>query len=237
MINVHEVMAELERLGSEQVRKTYVRHGAPENQIFGVKIADLKKIVKRIKGNQTLAKELYATGNSDAMYLAGLVADGAAMSKKELDYWAKTATWYMISEYTVPWVAAENSGADAIASKWIKSKTPKIACSGWATYASLVSHLPDDELDFSEIVGLLDIAVERISIAPGRVGLGMNNFIICVGSYVKPLLKQAKSAAKNVGVIKIDMGDTACKIPVATASIEKIESLNRVGQKRKHIKC
>ena len=84
MNTVTEVMAALKKLGSEQTRKTFARHGAPVDQMYGVKVGDLKSIVKKIKGNQKLAMELYATGNSDAMYLAGLVADGAAMSKKEL---------------------------------------------------------------------------------------------------------------------------------------------------------
>lgn len=40
-------------------------------------MADLKAIAKTINGQQTLACELYETGNLDAMYLAGLVADGS----------------------------------------------------------------------------------------------------------------------------------------------------------------
>jgi 3-methyladenine DNA glycosylase AlkD len=48
--------------------------------MFGVKVGDLKPIVKQIKGDQELAMQLYATGNSDAMYLAGLVADGRKMT-------------------------------------------------------------------------------------------------------------------------------------------------------------
>ena len=47
----------------------YARHGAPSN-MFGVKIGDLKPIPKKIKGQQALACELYATGNSDAMIAA-----------------------------------------------------------------------------------------------------------------------------------------------------------------------
>ncbi len=109
MNSVEEIMTELAKLGSEQTRRTFARHGAPP-QMFGVKVGDLKTIAKKIRGNQSLAMGLYATGNSDAMYLAGLVADGQKMTKPQLESWAKNATWYMLSEYTVPWVASENSG-------------------------------------------------------------------------------------------------------------------------------
>ena len=80
MNTVAEVMSELKKMGTEQTRKTFARHGAPLDKMFGVKVGDMKLILKKIKGNQSLAMDLYATGNSDAQYLAGLVADGAKMS-------------------------------------------------------------------------------------------------------------------------------------------------------------
>jgi len=58
-----------------------------------------------------------------------------------------------------------------------------------------------------------------------------------VGGYVKPLLKQAKAAARQLGEVKVDMGETACKVPLATECIEKIEAMGRVGQKKKTIRC
>lgn len=237
MQTVSEIMAELKRLGSEQTRKTFARHGAPVDQMFGVKVGDLKTIVKKIKGNQKLALELYATGNSDAMYLAGLVADGAVMGKKELETWAKNATWCMISEYTVAWVASENPAAAELAMKWIKSKTAKIASAGWATYSSLVSTRPDEELDLQEIESLLEVVSAQVHSAPNRVAYTMNGFVIAVGCYVKPLLSKAKAIAKKIGPVQVDVGDTSCKIPLATEAIAKVENLKRVGQKRKTVKC
>ena len=65
----------------------------------------------------------------------------------------------------------------------------------------------------------------------------MNGFVISVGAYVKPLLKQAKRVAKTIGTVSVDMGDTACKVPLATEYIEKIEKMGRIGKKRKTIKC
>ena len=83
----------------------------------------------------------------------------------------------------------------------------------------------------------MDQIVEQIDKAPNRVRYSMNGFVISVGSYVKPLLKQAKATAKKIGVVTCDMGDTACKVPLATTYIEKIETMGRIGKKRKTIKC
>ena len=233
---ISDVMTELKKKGNEQTRKTFRRHGAP-GDMFGVKVADLKVIAKKIKGNQELALQLYATGNSDAMYLAGIVADGSRMTKKQLDDWAKSANWYMISEYTVPWVATESPFGRELALKWLKSKTERIAASGWSTYSGIVSNRPDDELDLDEIDKLLSTVEKEIAKAPNRVRYAMNSFVIAVGGGVKPLLKRAKAVAKAIGQVEVDMGDTSCRVPYAVEYIEKIEKAGRVGKKRATVKC
>jgi 3-methyladenine DNA glycosylase AlkD len=231
-----DVMAELEKLGNETTKKTWLRHGATE-PLFGVKIGDMKGLLKKLKGRQDLALELYATGNLDAMYFAGLLADGAQMSKKELESWAKAARWQMIAEYTVPWVAAEHPDARAIALKWMDAKQEPVACAGWNTYSGIVSMRPDSELDLAEIESLLERITKEIDGAKNRVRYCMNGFVMAVGAAVKPLLAKAKATAKKLGKVEVDFGDTACKMPVALETIEKIEKLGKVGQKRKTMKC
>src|SRR3984885_6317504 len=101
-----EIVQELKPLGSESIKKVLLKHGIRE-PVFGVKIEELKKIQKRVKKDYQLALDLYDTGIYDAMYLAGLIADDAKMTKRDLRHWAATANCPAISEYTVAWVAAE----------------------------------------------------------------------------------------------------------------------------------
>ena len=143
----------------------------------------------------------------------------------------------MISEYTVPGVAVQNAHARDLAIKWINSRKALIASSGWCTYAGIVATTPDDELDLNEIQALLDRVVKEIDSAPDPVRYVMNGFVIAVGCYVKPLLRQAKRAARALGTISVDMGETGCKVPVATDYIQKVEAMGRVGKKRKSFRC
>lgn len=236
METVSEVLSALEEKGSEQTRKIYARHGAPES-MFGVKVADMKTIAKTIKGNQELALELYDSGNSDAMYLAGMVADGSQMSKTQLDQWAKDANWYMISEYTVPGVTCENDAARDIAMKWIKSKTEAVAAAGWCAYSGILATRSDDEIDVVEVESLLEKIETGIEKAKNRVRYAMNGFVISVGGYIKPLNKRAKQTAKKIGGVDCDLGETSCKVPLASEYILKIEKAGKLGKKRKTIKC
>jgi len=236
MNNIDQVLKALEKKGNEQTRKIFERHGAG-GKMFGVKVADMKVIAKQIKGNQELACELYDTGNYDAMYLAGIVADGQQMTRKQLEGWARAADWQMISEYTVPWVASESDHGRSLANKWIAARKEQVASAGWNTWAGLVTTVPDDELDMAEIKALLKKVEKEIDSAPNRVRYTMNGFVIAVGAYVGPLSKQAKATAKKLGKVAVDMNGTACKVPVALDYIEKIEKTGRAGKKRKTIRC
>jgi 3-methyladenine DNA glycosylase AlkD len=238
MPTVASIVAELKSKGSEKTRATYARHGMEAERCFGVSVADLKLIFKTIKGQQALAMELYATGWMEAMYLAGMVASGAKMSEEQLQAWADGAGgMQMISEYTVPWVAVEHPHGRGLALQWMTSKKDHVVASGWCTYSGLVTTVPDEKLDMAEIEGLLGDVVKRIHYAQNRERHTMNNFVIAVGGYVVPLSDKAKAAARKIGAVMVDMGDTACKVPLAMAYIEKMEAAGKAGKKRKTIRC
>src|SRR5471030_1681107 len=133
-----EIMAELKSLGDEKLKKLLVKHGIKE-PFFGVKVAHLKTIQKKIKTDYSLANELYFTKNADAMYLAGLIADDEKMTKKDLQAWVELAVSDNISAYTVPWVAAGGKYGFELAMQWIDSKEEHIAAAGWSTLSNLVA--------------------------------------------------------------------------------------------------
>ena len=231
-----EIMQELEARGNPAIKKTIMRHGAPE-PLFGVKIGDLKPLQKMLKGQQQLAMELYATKNSDAMYLAGLIADGSKMTRKQLDQWAKEATWHMIAGCSVSWVASEHPDAFEIAKKWIDSPKELVATTGWSTLSSVVATRSDDELPISEIGELLVRCIKTMKTSPNRVRYAMNGFVISVGIYVEPLANQAILTARKIGTVEVDMGNTDCKIPDAESYIVKSRRGAAVAPKRKTTRC
>ena len=235
-MNATEIVETLRSLGSESTKRTLMKHGAQE-PFFGVKVEDLQKIRKKIGVKYELALELYDTGISDAMYLAGLIADDARMTKKDLQRWADGAYWYMLSEFTVPWVASGSKHGWPMALKWIDSKKDRIASSGWATLSSIVATVPDENLEIAQLKELLGRVVKSIHTQPGRVPYVMNGFVIAVGSYMMPLTEAAVRTARSIGPVKVDMGETSCKVPLATKYIRKVQDRGTIGRKRKMAKC
>lgn len=235
-MTVSEIMAELKTYGNENIKKIFLKHGVKE-PFYGVKIEHLKVIQKKIKKDYTLALELFNTGNADAMYLAGLIADDDKMSVKDLNGWVKSALSNNISEYTVPWVAAGSKHGFELALQWIDAKEEHIAAAGWSTLSGWVALKPDSELDLTTIKKLLKRIEKNIHQSKNRERYTMNGFVIAVGTYVAPLSKEAIVTANKIGEVTVDMNGTACKIPDAVAYIEKCIDKGVIGKKKKTVKC
>lgn len=235
-MTTQEILAELATYSSESIKKIFLKHGAKE-PFYGVKVEDLKKIQKKLKKNYEIALELYDTGNSDAMYLAGLIADDKKMTKTDLHNWVEKAYWYMISEFTVPWVAAESHYGHELALEWMQSEKENIAAAGWATYANLLALIPDNQLDKEEIKDLLAKVKKEIHAKQNRVKQTMNAFVIAVGGCVPELTDLAIETGQMIGIVTVDMGGTACKTPYSPDYIEKIKMRGTIGKKKKSVKC
>ena len=235
-MTAEEVIAKIVALEDPKGKAILMRHGAKE-PIYGVQVNKLKTLIKPIKKDHTLSLALYASGISDAMYLAGLIADENKISKDELRRWAKEAYWFYLSEYAVPWVAAESPYGWELAQEWLASDDVHLQEVGWATLNSLAGYKADADLDLPAFSALLASLPSKIHKAEGRLKYVMNGFIIAVGSYVLPLKAEALAAAESIGNVEIHMGNTACKVPSAADQIHKMAAAGRAGKKRKTTKC
>jgi len=235
-MTVTEILKELQQYGDPQTKKTFLRHGAKE-PLFGVKVGDLKKILKKTKKNHELSLALYKTGNSDAMYLAGLMADEKLITESQLNEWIENAYWYYLSEFAVPWVAAETNFGFELGLKWIQSDQEQIAAAGWVTLSYYASLHPDTTLDIEKYSQLLDKVAIVIHQSQNRVRHTMNAFVIAIGIYIKELTQKSIEVAQQIGTIHVDMNGTACKVPLATNYIQKGIDIGSIGKKRKTARC
>ncbi|MDB5252831.1 MAG: alkylation repair protein [Flaviaesturariibacter sp.] len=231
-----EIMDALRSMGSASVKRLFENHGNVEHS-FGVKIGDLKTIQKKLKKNHALSLELFDTGNTDARYLAGLIADEKQITADDLRHWLRTTRSAMILEYTIPWVAAESRHGWALGTEWIDASDPGTQAVGWSTLSSVVSLVPDDVLDIAALRGLLDRVEHGIGTAQNRVRYVMNGFVIAVGCYVAPLSTEAMQVGKRLGKISVDLNGTACKVPDAPGYIQKVAARGTIGKKKKMARC
>jgi hypothetical protein len=119
----------------------------------------------------------------------------------------------------------------------VESKTEGIAAAGWSTLGALLKIKKDEELDLAKLQELLDRVASTIHGQANRVRYQMNGFVIDAGSYVLALTGKAMEVADTIGVVQVDMGGTACKVPSAREYIEKVRASGKAGKKRKTAKC
>jgi len=234
--SVEAVVEELRALGSPSIKKVLVNHGATE-PFFAVKVGDMKPIVKRLGVDYQLSLDLYNTGISDAMYLAGLIADDAKMTRTDLEKWVADARWSLLFESTVPWVAAGSPVGLELAQEWIEIDDERISSAGWRTLSSIASVTADDKLDLQLYTSLLHRVAQTIHTAPNRTRSCMSGFISAVGVFIAPLSQLAIDTAKAVGVVIVNNGNTACKAPSAENDIAAAAAKGVIGKKRKTAKC
>lgn len=235
-MTAQQILAEIEPLGTESYRKVLRNHGI-SGPLYGVKIADLKKYERKFKKNDALAKDLFATGVYDAMYLAGLIADEKAMTPEDLKGWLAASDSDAIAEYAVAWVAADGPHGWSLALEWIESPEERAVVAGWGTLSAVVSVKPDSELDIAALRSLLTRVQSTIHEQPDRVRYKMNGFVIALGSYVSALTDEALKVGESLGTLTVDMGNTACKVPYSPDYIRKVSDAGRVGKKRKSARC
>ena len=230
------VMEELEAIGKERTKKIYIANGAKE-PLFGVATGAMKPIAKKIKINQPLAEELYATGNYDAMYFAGIIADPKAMTASDFDRWIDAAYFYMLSDYVVAVTLAETDIAQQVADKWIASGEELKMSAGWSCYCWLLGNRKDDEFSENKLANMLDVVKNTIQDSPERTKSAMNNFLYTVAISYVPLHEKAFETAKEVGPVEIKKDNKKSTFVHAFESIQKDIDKGRVGFKRKYVRC
>lgn len=216
-MTIDQALAKLKSFGSEQTRKTYKRHGVGDN-MFGVSYSSLGKMQKKIKVDQALAQQLWATGNHDARILAMMVADPKQVTEAHLDEWATTLDNYGIAGAFARFVSS-TAYAEKKIEKWTKAKQEWIATAGWDLLAFVATKDPSLHDDY--FAGYLSTIERTIHRSANRVRYSMNGALIAIGIRNRKLQKLALTAAKKIGVVQVDHGETGCKTPDAAEYIRK----------------
>ncbi|MDX2150819.1 MAG: DNA alkylation repair protein [Bryobacteraceae bacterium] len=216
-MTVDEVMKTLERLGSEQTRKTYRRHGCGPD-VFGVSFADLEVLKKKIKTDHALALELWRTHNVDARHLAPMVADAEAMTEDEFEEWVNGIDYYGYAMIVARLAAASPAGKKRMKA-WLKARNDYVGETGWTLLAARAGK--DAELTDEECEEYLEAIEKRIHKAGNWTRYAMNGALIAIGGRAG-LREKALEAARRIGKVEVDHGETNCKTPDAATYIGKM---------------
>lgn len=211
------MLQKLEKLGKPQTRKIYLRHGYAE-PLFGVSFADLNALKKKIKTDQALADALWKSGNADARILAAMVADPQQVTPARARKWVREANFRTLRDY-VGWLVAHSPHALELAEKWTRSKDTGERQAGGVILAKMGQEGKPVPLEISR--KLLERIEREIHTADNWSRYGMMYSLIGIGAYNPALRDDAIAAAKRIGKVEFDPGETNCKMPDPVPYIER----------------
>ena len=218
-MNLPQTLAALAGAGTPQNMKIYGRHGVT-GAMFGVSHAALKSLAKSIGTNHALACGLWATGNHDARVLACLVADPAALSARDLDAWVREIDNYLLCDAFSTLAARTGLGLGRFA-VWKKRKGEYVSAAAWNLLCAATNNGDGAAIDDAFAVAAIGEIEAGIHQAANRTRHSMNQALICLGVLNEGLARQAKAAARRIGKVEVDHGQTSCQTPDAASYIDK----------------
>lgn len=210
------LLAQLKKLGKPNAATIYRRHGAT-GEVWGVSFADLNAFAKRIKTDHALAVALWDSGVIDAQTLALMVADPAALTPDVAEAWLAAVRAPVLLHYLALLVARTPFAPDK-AKAWAQSPDDFTRTCGYSLMAALLAR---DEVSDADCRKRLAQIEQTIHASPNRARHAMNLAVIAIGVYKPTLQAEAIAAARRIGKVEVDHGETGCKTPDAEAYILK----------------
>ncbi len=224
---IDEVLKEISNLRNERMKKIYLSNGIKE-PVYGIPTKDLKPLSKKYKNNYELALELFNTNIYEAMYLACWITDIKKMTKSNFEDWINKSYCRFIGDYSVAVTLAESPLVFEIANIWINSDNDIKASAGWYAITWHLGVKKDNEIDLELMEELLRQASKEVYNSKGIVLDAISQFIMTLGISYLPLHEKAYILAKEIS--KLDEN-------YAYNEISKFSEKNRLGFKRKNVRC
>jgi 3-methyladenine DNA glycosylase AlkD len=223
-MNTQEILATLKKLGKPQTAAIYKRHLSGDN-VFGVLTSEIAKLQKKIKVDHALALELWKTGNAEARILALQVSDPEKLTRTDADGLLKDGPVRFVGCY-LSGLVSRSPIAEGTMRAWMKSPDEFAREMGYWILGVRLKNDPGSitDADAEKVLATIEKEILR---SPNWARYAMNSALISIGIFKPALRKKAIEAAKRIGKVEVDHGETNCKTPNAVSYIEK-------ASKRKH---
>jgi 3-methyladenine DNA glycosylase AlkD len=217
-MNVDVILTTLKKLGKPQTAAIYKRYGTGDD-VFGVLTSDIAKLQKKIKVDHALAMDLWKTKNAEARALALQVADPEQLTRRDADRFIKDGPVRFVGYY-LSGLLARSPIADETMRAWMNSPDECRREMGYGIFGFRLKDNPDsiDDADAERVLATIEKEIHR---SPNWARYAMNGALISIGVYKPALRKKAIEAARRIGKVEVDHGETNCKTPDAVPYIEK----------------
>jgi len=209
-----QVLDELAALEDPKARAINERHGDDH----GVNLGKLRAVAKRLKTQQELARELWASGDTAARLVALLICRPKDFGRDELDAMMREARIPKVNDWFVNYVVKKSPHAQELRVAWFADPDPVVASAGWALTSERVVKKPEG----LDLPGLLAIIEAQMKGAPDRLQWAMNNCLAQIGIEHPGFRARAISIGERLEVLKDYPTPPNCTSPFAPIWISEM---------------
>lgn len=209
-----EALGELAALEDPKMRAANEKRGDDH----GMNLSRLRALAKRIKTDQPLAQELWATGETPARLLALLICTPRAFTADELDAMLRETRTPKVNDWFVNYVAKKTPLAEELRVRWFDDSEPIVAAAAWSLTAERVAKNADG-LDLDH---LLDLIERDMKDAPPRPQWTMNETLAQIGIHHPALRARALEIGERLQVLADYPTPPGCTSPFAPLWIGEI---------------
>lgn len=209
-----EVLAELATLDNPKVRSVNAKHGDDH----GVNLGKLRALAKRLKTQQPLALELWATNDTAAQLLALLICRPKDFSREQLDAMLRQAHAPKTHDWLVNYVVKKSAHVEELRVAWKAAADPVVASAGWALTSERIAKSPQG----LDLPGLLDVIEAQMKEAPDRLQWAMNQALATIGIEHPEHRARALEIGERLEMLKDYPTPPNCTSPFAPSWINEI---------------
>jgi hypothetical protein len=205
-----EAIAALRAASDPQIATIYARR-APGTDAWGVRYGDMDKLVKTIRKDSDLARQLWATGVLEQRIVACRIMRPEDLTESEVDAWVEQINWPHLADefanlvYKTPFAAWKREAWTGSDREFVRRAGFTLVYDAAADLKSCVS-----DADFRAYLGQIE---REIHGSPNWSREMMNLVPIAIGLRNPELKEAALATATAYGKVDVFHGDkTRCKI-------------------------
>jgi 3-methyladenine DNA glycosylase AlkD len=206
-VGVDEVLDELAALEDPKVRAVNERHGDDH----GVNLTQLRGVAKRLRVQQPLARELWATGETPARLVAILISRPKDYTAAELDDMLREARIPKVHDWLVNYLVKKSPHVEDLRVAWFGDPDDVVASAGWSLTAARIAKSPEG----LDLPGLLDLIEANMKDAPPRLQWSMNDCLAYIGIHHPEYRARAVDIGERLEVLKDYPTPPGCTSPFA----------------------
>ncbi|QNR82996.1 DNA alkylation repair protein [Pedobacter riviphilus] len=218
-MNLTETLSKLESLGEEKVRAMHIKNGAREN-IFGVKMGNIRAIAKKIKTDHELALKLWETENIDARLLAILILKPKALSAAEIEQMVYSENFTWAADWFYNYIVKEYPDKEQFREKWMNSENVMLARAGWSLTSGRITREPEG-IDIPRILDRIEKEMPKV--AP-EIQWTMNTALAQIGINHPDYRERALAIGEKLGIYRDYPVSKGCTSPFAPIWINEMVS-------------